>query len=100
MLGMMAPMIFADLVISNATTINADNQVTNSSSEFSWDLSGLLQMAAMSGQLPAGMDASSPVSISFTSSVDNSDFGVEQTVEAPADAMLLPAESFYAQPAQ
>ena len=100
MLGMMAPMIFADLVISNATTIDADSHVTNSSSEFSWDLSGLLQMAAMSGQLPAGMDASTPVSVSFTTSVDNSDFDAEQTIEAPADAMVLPAESFYAQPAQ
>jgi hypothetical protein len=100
MLGMMAPMLFADLVISNSTTIDADSHVTNSSSEISWDLSGLLQMAAMSGQLPAGIDASKPVSFSFTSSVDNSDFGAEQSIAAPADAMVLPAESFYAQPAQ
>lgn len=100
MLGMMAPMIFADLIISNSTTIDADSHVTNSSSELSWDLSGLLQMAAMSGQLPAGIDASKPVSMSFTSSVENSDFDAEQTIEAPADAMVLPAESFYAQPAQ
>lgn len=100
MLGMMAPMIFADLIISNSTTIDADSHVTNSSSELSWDLSGLLQMAAMSGQLPAGIDASKPVAMSFTSSVDNSDFDAEQTIEAPADAMVLPAESFYAQPAQ
>jgi len=101
MLGMMAPMIFADLKIGSSVSVDPENSyVTNSTSEFSWDLSGLLQMAAMSGQLPAELDASQPMSISFTTSVDNSDFNVEQTIEAPADAMMIPAESFYAQPAQ
>ncbi len=100
MLGMMAPMIFADLVINSSTTIDADNYVSNTASEFSWDLAGLLQMAAMGGALPPELDASAPMAISFTTNVDNSDFNVEQTVEAPADAQMLPAEMFYAQPAQ
>jgi len=101
MLGMMAPMIFADLKIGSSVTIDPENNyVTNSTSEFSWDLSGLLQMAAMSGQLPSELDASAPMAISFTTNVDNSDFDVPQTIEAPADAMVLPAETFYAQPAQ
>jgi hypothetical protein len=97
---MMAPMIFADLVINSSTTIDADNYVSNTASEFSWDLAGLLQMAAMGGALPPELDASAPMAISFTTNVDNSDFNVEQTVEAPADAQMLPAEMFYAQPAQ
>jgi hypothetical protein len=100
MLGMMAPMIFADLIIDSSTTIDADSFVSNTASEFSWDLSGLLQMAAMSGALPPELDASAPMAISFTTNVDNSDFNVEQTIEAPADAQMLPAEMFYAQPAQ
>jgi len=101
MLGMMAPMIFADLKIGSSVTIDPENNyVTNSTSEFSWDLSGLLQMAAMSGQLPSELDASAPMAISFTTNVDNSDFDVPQEIEAPADAMMLPAEAFYAQPAQ
>jgi hypothetical protein len=100
MLGMMAPMIFADLIIDSSTTIDADSFVSNTASEFSWDLSGLLQMAAMSGALPPELDATAPMAISFTTNVDNSDFNVEQTIEAPADAQMLPAEMFYAQPAQ
>jgi hypothetical protein len=100
MVGMMAPMVFADLVVESSTTIDADNQVTNSSSEFSWDLAGLLQMAAMSGALPPELNTGAPMAISFTTSVDNSDFNVEQTIEAPADATMIPAEAFYAQPAQ
>jgi hypothetical protein len=101
MIGMMAPMIFADLVVSNSISIDPEtNYVTNTSSEFSWDLAGLLQMAAMGGALPPEIDASAPMSFSFTTSIDNSDFNAEQTIEAPADAMMIPAEAFYAQPAQ
>jgi hypothetical protein len=101
MVGMMAPMIFADLIVGSSVTIDpAENFVTNSSTEFSWDLAGLLQMAAMSGALPPELASAGPMAISFTTSVDNADFNVEQTVEAPADAMMIPAEAFYAQPAQ
>jgi hypothetical protein len=102
MVGMMAPMIFADLVVRNSVTIDPENNyVTNTSSEFSWDLAGLLQMAAMSGQLPPELDSSAPMAFSFTTSIDNSDFNSpDLTVEAPADAMMIPAEAFFAQPAQ
>jgi hypothetical protein len=101
MVGMMAPMIFADLVVGSSVTVDTtDNYVLNSSSEFSWDLGGLLQMAAATGALPPELDASAPIAFSFTTSVDNSDFNVEQEIEAPADAMMIPAEAFYAEPAQ
>ncbi len=101
MLGMMAPMIFADLNVGNSVTVGTEDMyVYNTSTEFSWDLSGLIQMAAMSGALPAGMDASAPVSVSVMTSVDHSDFNGEQMVEAPADAMMIPADSFMVQPAQ
>lgn len=94
MLGMMAPMIFADLKVGNTVTVGTEDLfVYNTTSEFSWDLSGLLQMAAATGQLPEGIDASNPVAFSFTTSVDNSDFNVEQTVEAPEDAQMIPVEA-------
>jgi hypothetical protein len=101
MVGMMAPMVFADLIISSSTSVDPETaNVTNSSTELSWDLAGLLQMAAMSGALPPELNTGAPMAISFTTSVDNSDFNVEQTIEAPADATMIPAEAFYAQPAQ
>ena len=94
MLGMMAPMIFADLKVGNSVTVGTDDMfVYNTSTEFNWDLSGLLQMAAMSGALPEGLDASNPMSVSFNTNIDYSDFNAEQTVEAPADAMMIPVES-------
>ena len=101
MVGMMAPMIFADLVVGNSVTVGTEDLlVYNSSTEFSWDLAGLIQMAAMSGALPAELDASAPMAVSLTTSVDNSEFGGEVAVEAPADATMVPLESLLAQPAE
>ena len=101
MVGMMAPMIFADLIVGNSVTVGTEDMyVYNSSTEFSWDLAGLIQMAAMSGALPAEIDASAPMAISFTTSVDNADFNVEQTIEAPADAMMIPVEAMMGEAAQ
>lgn len=94
MLGMMAPMIFADLDVGNTVTIDTNELfVTNTSTRFAWDLTGLIQMAAMSGALPPELDASSPMSLSFMTNLDYSDFNAGQTVEAPADAMMIPVES-------
>jgi hypothetical protein len=98
MVSMMAPMLFADLVVGNSVTIGTEDMyVYNTSTEFSWDLAGLIQMAAMSGALPPEIDASAPMAISFTTNVDNADFNVEQTIEAPADAMMIPVEAMMAQ---
>lgn len=98
MVGMMAPMIFADLIVGNSVTVGTEDlYVYNTSTEFSWDLAGLIQMAAMSGALPPEIDASAPMAVSFTTSVDNADFNVEQAIEAPADAMMIPLESMMAQ---
>jgi len=98
MVGMMAPMIFADLIIGSSVTVGAEAmKIYNTTTEFSWDLAGLIQMAAMSGALPPELDASAPMAISFTTSVDNADFNVEQTIEAPADAMIIPVEAMMAQ---
>ena len=101
MLGMMAPMIFADLNVGNSVTVGTEDMfVYNTTTEFSWDLTGLLQMAAMSGALPAGLDAGNPMSVSLNTNIDYSDFNAEQTVEAPADAMMIPVESMMSESAQ
>lgn len=100
MLGMVAPMVFQGLTIGGSSTIGTESYyLYNDSTEFSWDLSGVMQMAAMSGAMPADM-AGGDAMISITSSVDNSDIGGEQTIEAPADAMMIPLEAMMAAPAQ
>jgi hypothetical protein len=101
MLGMMGPMIFQGLTSESSTAVSIDepNYVIGASTLFSWDLSGLLQMAAMSGAVPADQLPSGQSLIEFSTIVVNSEIGVEQTIEAPADAQVVPAEAMM-QPAQ
>lgn len=101
MLGMMGPMIFQGLTSESSTAVSIDepNYVVGASTLFSWDLSGLLQMAAMSGAVPADQLPSGQSLIEFSTIVVNSEIGVEQTIEAPADAQVVPAEAMM-QPAE
>jgi hypothetical protein len=95
MLGMMGPMIFQGLTSESVTAVSIDepNYVIGESSLFSWDLTSLLQMAAMSGAVPADQLPSGASLVEVSTSVINSDIGGEQTIEAPADANVIPAEA-------
>jgi hypothetical protein len=95
MLGMMGPMLFEGLTSESVTAVSLDepNYVVAETSLFSWDLSGLLQMAAMSGALPADEMPADASLIEFSTSVVNSDFNEPQEIEAPADATVIPAEA-------
>lgn len=95
MLGMMGPMLFEGLTSESVTAVSLDepNYVVAETSLFSWDLSGLLQMAAMSGALPADEMPADVSLIEFSTSVVNSDFNEPQEIEAPADATVIPAEA-------
>jgi hypothetical protein len=88
MLPMVAPML--GLTIEGSQSIGLEDfMVYNTTSEIIWDLAGLGQMAAMSGaDLGLGADAG----LSFIVSVDDSDFGADQGIVAPADAAMLTAE--------
>ncbi len=88
MLPMVAPML--GLTIEGAQAIGLEDfMVYNTTSEIIWDLAGLGQLAAMSGaDLGLGADAG----LSFIVSVDDSDFGADQGIAAPADAAMLTAE--------
>jgi hypothetical protein len=101
MLGMFGPMLFADLYIGSTVAINPEDMlVYEYASGVSWDLAGLLQMAAMSGQLPEGLDPNAPVAVEFWTAVSNSGFNEPVTVEAPADAMMIPLEAMMSESAQ
>lgn len=102
MLGLMGPMLFQGLTSESTTMISIDepNFVVGQSTLFSWDLAGLLQMAAMSGQLPEGIDPSAPIAVDFQTAISNSGFNEPQTIEAPADAMMIPLEAMTGAPAQ
>jgi hypothetical protein len=98
MVGLMGPMLFQGLTVEAAQAVDLDSEMQLAySSTFSWDLAGLLQMAAMSGQLPADMMSDSAL-IDFSTSVVNSAINEPVEIEAPADAMVIPAEAMMAQP--
>jgi hypothetical protein len=98
MVGLMGPMLFQGLTVEAAQAVDQDSEMQLAySSTFSWDLAGLLQMAAMSGQLPAEMMSDSAL-IDFSTSVVNSAINEPVEIEAPADAMVIPAEAMMAQP--
>ncbi len=99
MLGMMGPMIFEGLTSQSTVAVGLDepSYIVAQDSEFSWDLSGLLSMAAMSGALPSDMMTSGSSMIEFVTSVVNSEFNEPQEITAPADAMMVPAESMMKQ---
>ena len=101
MLGMFGPMLFADLNIGSMVATNPEHLfVYEYASGVSWDLAGLLQMAAMSGQLPEGIDPNAQVAVDFQTAVSNSAFNEPVTVEAPADAMMIPLEAMMSESAE
>ncbi|HHY54779.1 MAG TPA: hypothetical protein GYA08_05020 [Chloroflexi bacterium] len=101
MLGMMGPMLFQGLTSESTTAVSIDepNYIISQSTLFSWDLTSLLQMAAMSGAVPADQLPSGASMVEVSTTVVNSDIGGEQMIEAPADAQIIPAEAMM-QPAQ
>ena len=74
-------------------SLDEPNYIVAQNNLFEWDLAGLLQMAAMSGALPADQSSSSESMVSISATVINSSIDEEQTIEAPADAQIVPAEA-------
>ena len=97
MLGMMGPMLFTGMTATAKQTIGLDDLLQYEyESEVAWDMSGLVQMAAASGQLPAELKPTSDnVGFDIKTAISNSDMSTEATttVEAPADAQMIPLES-------
>lgn len=95
MVGLMGPMIFQGLTAASTTMVSLDepNYILGQRNSFDWDLAGLLQMVAMSGALPADQMSSDASTISISTTVINSAIDEEQTIEAPADAVIVPAEA-------
>lgn len=101
MLGMFGPMLFADLNIGSIVAISPEDLfVYEYVSGISWDLAGLLQMAAASGLLPEGFDPNAPVAVDFQTTVSNYDFNQPAMIEAPADAMMIPLEAMMGESVQ
>lgn len=97
MLGMMGPMLFTGMTATAKQTIGLDDLYQYEyESEVAWDMSGLVQMAAASGQLPAELKPTSDqVGFDIKTAISNSNMSTEatETIEAPADAQMIPLES-------
>jgi len=96
MVSMMAPMLFDGITAVAQQTIGLDDLYQyNYMSELSWDLAGLIQMAAASGQLPAELQPTSEdVSVSLDTIISNDNLATEQSeaIEAPAGAAMIALE--------
>lgn len=100
MVGMMGPVLFQGLTAESVTAVGTEepSYVLAQSNSFNWDLAGLLQMAAMSGALPPEMAGTGAAAVDILVEVINSALNEAQEIEAPADALIVPAESMMQQP--
>jgi hypothetical protein len=93
MLGMMGPMLFTGITATAQETIGLDDLYQyDYESELSWDMSGLVQMAQSTGQLPAELAPTSDnVGFSVQTIISNNDMSAEatETIEAPENAAMI-----------
>lgn len=93
MVGLMAPMIFGGMEVDNLMTIGLDDYYLYAQDfSFSWDLSQLLGLAAMSDPALAEAlgDAEPLIEFAFTSSFDQ--FNEDFDLTAPDDVEIIPLE--------
>jgi hypothetical protein len=97
MLGMMGPMLFTGITATATGTIGLEDLYQYEyESALAWDMSGLVEMAVASGQLPAELQPTSDqIGFSVNTTISNDDMSTEatETIEAPADAQMIPLES-------
>jgi hypothetical protein len=98
MLDFVAPMLFRDLDVSSSTVIGLDDKLAHAADfSFSWDLSSLLQFAAMSDPAVAeAMGDAQPV-ISLEMAADYADFNDEMIFDVPNDVQMIPLEQLVPQ---
>jgi len=94
MLGMMGPMLFTGMTATATQTIGLDDLLQYSyESELAWDMSGLLQMAQSTGQLPADLPSDNVgFSIKVLTSDSNMSTEATETIAAPEGAAMIPLE--------
>lgn len=94
MLGFAAPMIFRDLTVGSTTTIGLDDSYAYASqTEFKWDLSGLLQLAAMSDASLANMLSEDVTpAINFALDATYSQYNDALEFAAPEDVEIIPLD--------
>jgi hypothetical protein len=93
MLGMMGPMLFTGITATAMETIGLDDLYQyDYESELSWDMSGLVQMAQSTGQLPAELAPTSDnVGFSVNTIISNDNMSEEatETIEAPENPAMF-----------
>ena len=94
MLGLMAPVIFRDLTLQSTSTIGLDDSYLYASHLLlDWDLSSVMQMAAMSDDsLRDAVDAGLMPAIKFDFDATYSGYGEEIVIEAPKDVEIIPLD--------
>lgn len=94
MFGFMAPMLFRDLLVESTSVIGLDDFfLYESSFDFNWDLTSLIQLAAMSDDsLADAVNAGMAPAMSLTVDMDYGGYGEAITVEVPEDVEIIPLD--------
>jgi hypothetical protein len=95
-LTFLGPALLQGLELKATNSIGLEDYYNYAQSvDFNWDLSGLLQMAASTGAIPAG--GPTDASVSLLIDATNADFDAAPEIEAPADAIIVPLNGAQAQ---
>jgi len=87
----LGPALLQGLELSSTSSIGVEDFHNYAQTvDFNWDLSGLLQMAASTGALPAGSPTSASISLQIDAT--NGDFDAAPDIAAPEDAMIVPLD--------
>ena len=94
MLALFSPVAFRDLVVESQVTIGLEDYYTyDTAVEFSWDLTSLLQLAAMSDDnLREALEPGQSPEFTLTFDGAYSDFNQEMEIEAPEDVEIIPLD--------
>jgi hypothetical protein len=98
MIDFVAPMVFRDLQIDSTYVVGLDDKLAYAATgDFSWDLSSVMQFAAMTDpSLAEAMGDAQPM-IDMQFEIDYSDQNAEMDITVPDDVQMIPLEQLMPQ---
>jgi hypothetical protein len=98
MIDFVAPMVFRDLQIESTYVVGLDDKLAYAATgDFSWDLSSVMQFAAMTDPALAEVMGDAQPLVDMQFALEYADFGAEMEIEVPDDVQMIPLEQLMPQ---
>jgi hypothetical protein len=98
MVDFVAPMLFRDLKIESTYVVGLDDKLAYAATgDFSWDLSSVMQFAAMTDPSVAEAMGDAQPMIDMQVDIEYSDQNAEMEMEVPDDVQMIPLEQLVPQ---